>query len=163
MCSLLNIFPKTFLVKPFISPCLKPFRLPFPVYIALYSYFLCTLPCFTSSFYIALRVVNRFWKRSLNNRFCFVFNRFQKRITFVLENDRFLPYSCWGGVNLTSPCSFFYITHNIIHNFSYIPKALPLGLKPGFNTNCLSPQAHCLNDYFSCNKINLCFDPLSFW
>ena len=32
--------------------------------------------------------------------------------------------------------------------FSYIPKALPLGLKPGFNTNCLSPQAHCLNDCF---------------
>ena len=33
-------------------------------------------------------------------------------------------------------------------DFSYIPKALPLGLKPGFNTNCLSPQAHCLNDCF---------------
>ena len=160
MCSLLNIFPKTFLVKPYIFLCLKPFlnallfplyialysyflctlpcftssfihcsiflfplyvamldlflytflyipvsfvrchALPLPLYIALYSYFLCTLPCFTSSFYIALRVVNRFWKRSLKNRFCFVFNRFQKRsfsktthsfwtfrkrITFVLE------------------------------------------------------------------------------
>ena len=24
-------------------------------------------------------------------------------------------------------------------DFSYIPKALPLGLKPDFNTNCLSP------------------------
>ena len=35
-----------------------------------------------------------------------------------------------------------------ISDFSYIPKALPLGLKPGFNTNCLSPQAHCLNDCF---------------
>ena len=23
-------------------------------------------------------------------------------------------------------------------DFSYIPKALPLGLKPGFNTNCLN-------------------------
>ena len=33
-------------------------------------------------------------------------------------------------------------------DFSYIPKALPLGLKPGFNTNCLSPQEHCLNDCF---------------
>ena len=33
-------------------------------------------------------------------------------------------------------------------DFSYIPKALPLGQKPGFNTNCLSPQAHCQNDCF---------------
>ena len=33
-------------------------------------------------------------------------------------------------------------------DFSYIPKALRLGLKPGFNTNCLSPQAHCPNDCF---------------
>ena len=33
-------------------------------------------------------------------------------------------------------------------DFSYIPKALPLGLKPGINTYCLSPQAHCLNDCF---------------
>ena len=31
-------------------------------------------------------------------------------------------------------------------DFSYIPKPLPLGLKLGFYTNCLSPQAHCLND-----------------
>ena len=28
------------------------------------------------------------------------------------------------------------------------PVALPLGLKLGLCTNCLSPQAHCLNDYF---------------
>ena len=40
------------------------------------------------------------------------------------------------------------LTFNPIPDFSYIPKALPLGLKPGFNTNCLSPQAHCLNDCF---------------
>ena len=33
-------------------------------------------------------------------------------------------------------------------DFPYIPKALPVGLKPGFNTNCLRPQAHCLNDCF---------------
>ena len=33
-------------------------------------------------------------------------------------------------------------------DFSYIPKALPLGIKPGFNTNYLSPQAHCLNNCF---------------
>jgi len=51
-------------------------------------------------------------------------------------------------------------------DFSYIPKALPLDLKPGFNTNCLSPQAHCLYDCFFCNKLNLSFNPLSlvrFW
>ena len=50
-------------------------------------------------------------------------------------------------------------------DFSYIPKALSLGLKPGFDTNCLSSQAHCLNA-FSCSKLNLCFDPLPlvrFW
>ena len=33
-------------------------------------------------------------------------------------------------------------------DFSYIPKAHPLGLKPGFYTNCLSPQAHCMNECF---------------
>ena len=56
------------------------------------------------------------------------------------------PYSC---------CSFFLHNSKSIglrllkfSNFSYIPKALPLGLKPGFNTNCLSPQANCLNDCF---------------
>ena len=31
-------------------------------------------------------------------------------------------------------------------DFFYIPKALSLGLKPGSNTNCLSPQVHCMND-----------------
>ena len=33
-------------------------------------------------------------------------------------------------------------------DFSYIPKALPFGIKPGFHTNYLSPQVHCLNNCF---------------
>ena len=59
-----------------------------------------------------------------------------------------------GGSNLTPPVVFLHNSKSIglrrlkFSDFSYIPKALPLGLKPGFNTNCLSPQAHCLNDYF---------------
>ena len=44
-------------------------------------------------------------------------------------------------------------------DFSYIPKALPLGLKPGFNTNCLSPQAHCLNEYFFLSQTKSLFWP----
>ena len=53
-----------------------------------------------------------------------------------------------GGVNLTPPVVFLHISKIFglrqlkYSDFSYIPKALPLGLKPGFNTNCLSPQAH---------------------
>ena len=46
-----------------------------------------------------------------------------------------------GGVNLTPPCSFFLHNSKSIglrllkfSDFSYIPKALPLGIKPGFNT-----------------------------
>ena len=60
-----------------------------------------------------------------------------------------------GGVNLTPPLQFFLHNSKSIglrllkfSDFSYISKALPLGLKPGFNTNCLSPQTHCLNDCF---------------
>ena len=39
------------------------------------------------------------------------------------------------------PYSFFFITQKVLvwgwfSDFSYIPKALPLCLKPGFNTNC---------------------------
>ena len=75
-----------------------------------------------------------------------------------------------GGSIWPPPVSFFYITICLrllkFSDFSYIPKVLPLGLKPGFNINCLCPQAHCLNDCFSCNKLNLCFDPLPlvrFW
>ena len=59
-----------------------------------------------------------------------------------------------GGWSIWPPVVFFYITQSIglsllkFSDFSYIPKALTLGLKLGFNTNCLSPQAHCLNDCF---------------
>ena len=70
--------------------------------------------------------------------------------------DRFLlnpiPAGGDGGVNLTPLVVFLHNSKSIglrIHTQSppYILKALPLGLKPGFNTNCLSPQAHCLNDW----------------
>ena len=50
-----------------------------------------------------------------------------------------------GQFDPPSP-SFF--LHNTFCDFSNMPKALHLGLKPGFNTNCLSPQADCLNDCF---------------
>ena len=46
-------------------------------------------------------------------------------------------------------------------DFSYIPKALPLGLKPDFNTNSLSPQAHCLNDWFFLQQTKSLFWPTS--
>ena len=62
-----------------------------------------------------------------------------------------LPLSCWGGgvVNLL-PFYFFYITQKAVEIFWLFlnTQALPLGLKPDFYTNCLSPQAHCLNDCF---------------
>ena len=76
----------------------------------------------------------------------------------------FNPIPAGGVVNFTPPCSFLHNSKRIaglrlfkFSDFSYIPKALPLGLKPGLNTICLSPQAHCLNDYFF---LNLCFDLL---
>ena len=81
-----------------------------------------------------------------------------------------------GGGQFDPPCSFF--LHNSksiglrllkLSDFSYIPKALRLGLKPGFNTKGLSPSPDlvvpCLRHTawmtdFSFNKLNLCFDPL---
>ena len=60
-----------------------------------------------------------------------------------------------GGANLTPPPVVFLHNSKSIglrllkfSDFSYIPKAIPLDLKPGFNTKCLSPQANCLNDCF---------------
>ena len=38
-----------------------------------------------------------------------------------------------------------------------IPIALSSVLKPGFYTNCLSPQAHCLNDYFFLEQTKFLF------
>ena len=65
--------------------------------------------------------------------------------------EQLYPYSC---LFLFLPVVFLHNSKSIVlrllkfSDFSYIPKALPLGLKPGFTTNCLSPQAHCLNDCF---------------
>ena len=60
-----------------------------------------------------------------------------------------------GGGQFDPPVVFFLNNSKSIglrllkfSDFSYIPKTLPLRFKPGFNTNCLSPQAHCLNDCF---------------
>ena len=36
---------------------------------------------------------------------------------------------------------------------------LPLGIKPGFYTNCLIPQTHCLNDYFFLQQTKSLFWP----
>ena len=64
-----------------------------------------------------------------------------------------IPAGGWGQFD-PPPVVFLHISKSIglrllkFSDFSYIPKALPLDLKPGFNTNCLSPQAHCLNDCF---------------
>ena len=66
-----------------------------------------------------------------------------------------IPAGTTGGGQIDPPCSFFLHNSKSIglrllkfSDFSYIPKALPSGLKPGFNTNCLNPQAHCLKDCF---------------
>ena len=74
---------------------------------------------------------------------------FRKKVSF------FNPIPAGGGGQFDPPCSFFLHNSKSIglrllkfSDFSYLPKALPLGLKLGFNTNCLSPQAHCLNDCF---------------
>ena len=54
-----------------------------------------------------------------------------------------------------SSCSLFYKIQKVLvwscwksSDFSKLPIAFPLILKPGFYINCLSPQAHCLNDIF---------------
>ena len=50
------------------------------------------------------------------------------------------PIPSGGGVNLTPPVVFLHNSKSIglrllkFSDFFYIPKALPLGLKPGFNT-----------------------------
>ena len=64
---------------------------------------------------------------------------------FISLTLRLKPIPAGGGGN--------FFLHNSkkavkFSDFSFIPKALPLALKPGFNTNGLSPQAHCLNDCF---------------
>ena len=72
------------------------------------------------------------------------------------QGPTFNPIPAGGGGQFAPPPVVFFL-HNSksiglrllkFSDFSYIPKALPLGLKPGFNTNCQSPQAHCLNDCF---------------
>ena len=82
---------------------------------------------------------------------------FEKQWKDVKKTNLFLVLTLFllgGRVNLTPPCSFLHNSKSVglrrlkFSDFSYIPKALPLGLKPGFNTNCLSPQANCLNDCF---------------
>ena len=74
-----------------------------------------------------------------------------RKMTFI---QKFL-FLLGGGGQFDPQCSFFYKNSKSIglrllkfSDFSYIPKALPVGPKPAFNTNCLSPQAHCLNDCF---------------
>ena len=74
-------------------------------------------------------------------------------ISLTVQYWPFNPIHAGGGEFDPPLCSFFLHNSKSIglrllkfSDFSYIPKALPLGLEPGFN--CLSPQAHCLNDCF---------------
>ena len=69
-----------------------------------------------------------------------------RKFEFVSKLVNFNNIPARGGGKLTPPPKFFLHNSKSIglrllkfSEFSYIPKALPLGLKPGFNTNCLSP------------------------
>ena len=81
---------------------------------------------------------------------------FYKVVRIVSNCFFILTLFLLGGGQFDPPsCSFFLHNSKSIglrllkfSDLSYILKALPLGLKLGFNTNCLSPQAHCLNDCF---------------
>ena len=62
--------------------------------------------------------------------------------TFVNKTFPFNPIPAGGGQFAPPPVVFLHNSKSIglgRLKFSYVPKALPLGLKPGFNTNCLSP------------------------
>ena len=104
-------------------------------------------------------------KLQCSGRSCFWFVIFYKFYTCINVNPRGfngsvnIPESCdfrsqfdpltlfllGGGVNLTPPVVFLHNSKSIglrllkFSDFSYIPKALHLGLKPGFNTNCPLP------------------------
>ena len=72
-----------------------------------------------------------------------------------IKHFTFNPIPAGGEINSTPPVVFFLHYSKSIglrllqfSVFSLIPIALPFFLKPGFFTNCLNPQAHCLNDYF---------------
>ena len=94
-------------------------------------------------------------------------NHSQFHSSVIHHRSPFNPFPAGGGGQFDPPCSFFSYNSKSIglkllkfSDFSLIPK----GLKPGFYTYCLSPQAWMTT--FSCNKLNLCFDPLSvvrFW
>ena len=56
------------------------------------------------------------------------------------------PIPAGGGQFDPAPCSFLHNSKSI--GLRLLKFSLPLGLKPCFYTNCLSPQAHCLNDCF---------------
>ena len=83
----------------------------------------------------------------------FIFFLFHPWLIFLFMSYLLTLFLLGGGVKMTpSPVVFLHNSKSIglrllkFSDFSYIPIALPLGLKQGFNTNCLSPQAHCLND-----------------
>ena len=88
---------------------------------------------------------------------------------FKIATLNLSPYSCWGGGQKFDPPLQFFLQNSKkiglrllkFSDFSYIPKALPLGLKPGFNTNCLSYKFFfCKHFYYTtgfCDKkFNFC-------
>ena len=78
-------------------------------------------------------------------------NLFLDYNTTVVQTDSLKIFLLGGGVNFNlRPLQFFLHNSKSIglrqlkfSDFSYIPKALPVGLKPGFNTNCLN-DCFCL-------------------
>ena len=85
------------------------------------------------------------------------FNETDKGLKSIVVNwECLLTLFLLGGSILRPPLNFLDITQKVLvwgcWNFltflTYRKFVLPLGLKPGFNTNCLSSQAHCLNDCF---------------
>ena len=101
-----------------------------------------------------MRQITEIIKRSL---FLFInVNNHPNAFSYICTIEVLLTLFLLGGGGQFAPPLWFFL-HNSksiglrllkFSDFSYIPKALPLGLKPGFNTNCLSPQAYCLNDCF---------------
>ena len=70
------------------------------------------------------------------------------------EEDIVLTLLVLGGGQIYPPVVFLHYSKSIglrllkFSEFSLIPKALSLCLKPDFYTYCMSPKAHCMNDYF---------------
>ena len=78
-------------------------------------------------------------------------------------NTNFNPIPAGGGRQVVPPpiVDFLHNSKSIglrqLKFSDYTHIALPLGLKPSFYTNCLSPQTYYLNAYFFLNKTKSLF------